>query len=97
MGCVKSSHLHNFRNYSNSSIKIYYSLFKGLYAFYTILPVILLPEDADGNVNSMMKNDAEGEKIRFKAYSNPDYITAARQLCPFLYKKGAFEITFNRK
>ncbi|KAL9888373.1 uncharacterized protein ACN427_008106 isoform 1-T3 [Glossina fuscipes fuscipes] len=65
----------------------------GVFTANIITPAVLLPSDKDANMDSMLKPGPEGDQFRFKAFTSPFYKQAMRQLYPFLYNKGIFDIT----
>uniref|UniRef100_A0A1A9WJF8 CHK domain-containing protein n=1 Tax=Glossina brevipalpis TaxID=37001 RepID=A0A1A9WJF8_9MUSC len=64
----------------------------GVFTANCITPAILLPADKDANMDNMLKPGLEGDQFRFKAFTSPPYKQAMRQLYPFLYNKGIFDI-----
>ncbi|KAH8384021.1 hypothetical protein KR009_011742, partial [Drosophila setifemur] len=72
------------------------SLYKENNAFYAFLaifnhlPMLQFPTDKDANLHTLMRDDEEGDKFRFRIYTNPSFTRIMKELYPFYYNRGIF-------
>ncbi|KAM7360749.1 uncharacterized protein ACRADG_007461 [Cochliomyia hominivorax] len=67
--------------------------FYAFFACFNHLPVLLLPNDNDTSIQKFCQPDEIGEQFRLKAFTNPRYVDAIRQLYPFYFNKGLFNFS----
>lgn len=70
--------------------KFYISAF---FACFNHLAMIMLPNDNDSNINNFCRPDEQGIQFRMKAFTNPRYVEAMKQLFPFYHKRGLFNFS----
>lgn len=63
------------------------------FACFNHLAAVLLPADKDASIQSFSRTDEIGEKFRMKAFTNPLFVEAMRDVIPFYYEKGLFNFT----
>lgn len=64
--------------------------FSAFFACFNHLCVIMLPSDKDSNIHTFSRPDEIGEQFRMKAFTNPRYAEAMRDLFPFYTNRGLF-------
>ncbi|TMW48474.1 hypothetical protein DOY81_006437 [Sarcophaga bullata] len=67
--------------------------FYAFYACFNHLSQVLLPSNKDSSIQAYCRPDEIGEQFRMKAFTNPRYVEAMKQLFPFFYRKGLFRFT----
>ncbi|XP_073820525.1 uncharacterized protein [Musca autumnalis] len=63
------------------------------YAFFACmnhLPIVMLPSDKDSNIHNFSRQDEIGRKLRLKAYTNPLFVKAIKDIFPFYHQRGIF-------
>ncbi|KAM7362722.1 uncharacterized protein ACRADG_013291 [Cochliomyia hominivorax] len=67
--------------------------FYAFFACFSHLNQVLLPSDKNCSIQTFCRTDEIGENFRMKAFTNPRYIEAMKQLFPFFYRKGLFHFS----
>lgn len=60
------------------------------FACFNHLSAVMLPTDKDASLHSFTRPDEIGEQFRMKAFTNPLYVDAMKDLFPFYHRRGIF-------
>lgn len=50
----------------------------------------MLPSDKDSNIHNFSRPDEIGDKFRMRAFTNPRFVNAMKDLFPFYHNRGIF-------
>lgn len=64
----------------------------GLMAAFSVLPITLLKECEDANINNMLDEGDAGTNFKKKLYNNPSYVNIMEMLLEYFDKKGILTI-----
>ncbi|XP_065354508.1 uncharacterized protein LOC135948980 [Calliphora vicina] len=64
--------------------------FYAFFACFNHLAAVMLPSDKDASIHTFSRPDEIGEQFRMKAFTNPRYVEAMKDLFPFFYRRGLF-------
>ncbi|XP_062123626.1 uncharacterized protein LOC133837000 [Drosophila sulfurigaster albostrigata] len=67
--------------------------FYPFFAIFNHLPVIQFPSDEQTSLHSLRDESEEGEKFRWRLFTNPAYAAIMKDLYPFLANRGIFQFT----
>ncbi|KAM7360752.1 uncharacterized protein ACRADG_007480 [Cochliomyia hominivorax] len=66
------------------------------YAFFGCLNdlvIVMLPNDNDSNIHNLCRSDEFGDRFRMKAFTNPRYVAAVKEVYPFYFRRGLFNFS----
>lgn len=69
--------------------------FWGYFATFNHLVLILLPPEERLNLSKLLQPGEEGDRIRKKAFTNPMYVKAVKEILPFFHRKGILDFASN--
>ncbi|KAH8294588.1 hypothetical protein KR018_000015, partial [Drosophila ironensis] len=69
-------------------------VFSPVFPIVTVLmPVVLLDSSDDANMDTMMDSEAAGDKLRNNMFKNTRIIRHQKEVIPWAFSRGAFEVT----
>lgn len=66
--------------------------FLGLMAAFSVLPITLLKDCGDADINNMLDEGDAGVIFKRKLYWNPAYVSIMKMLLEYFDKKGILQI-----